>query len=325
MLWLVGVLILFLIWSGRKKNQLRVAFCDARILPKLVHQPSLDKQRTKSVCMILTVFFLTLALTQPRWGFQWEDLRQQGVDIIIALDVSHSMLVEDIKPNRLERAKRKIRDLIGMLEGDRVGLVAFAGTSYLQSPLTLDYAAAEMFLDIIDTDLIPIPGTALGHAIKTSIKAFPTEENSSKAIILITDGEDHGGTAMKATKLAGEQGIKIFVIGIGRELGAPIPLLAPGGGFKKDKSGEVILSKLDETTLQNIALETGGIYVRSVTGDLDLNTIYRENISRKIEKKEFKASRRKIWQERFQWFVFPALLFLIGEFLINERKTKSPS
>ncbi|MFQ5672353.1 MAG: VWA domain-containing protein [Nitrospinales bacterium] len=321
LLWLCVGLILFFTWAGRKRSLLTAAFCDDRVLPKLLDRQALKKRKTRAACMVLAVTSLILALTQPRWGFKWEDLKQEGVDIVVVLDVSRSMLAEDIKPNRLERAKRKVKDLIGMLEGDRVGLVAFAGTSYLQSPLTLDYAAAEMFLDIIDTDLIPLPGTALGHAIRTAVKAFPEKGKAAKAIILITDGEDHEGHALEAARLAGEKGIKIFAIGIGRELGAPIPQAGQKGGFKKDERGEVVLSKLDEMTLQKIALETGGIYVRSVTGDMDLSKIYLENISRKIEKKELKTGRRKIWQERFQWFAFIALICLIGEFFINERRT----
>jgi len=261
-----------------------------------------------------------LSLTQPRWGYHWEDLHQRGVDVIVALDVSSSMLAEDIKPNRLERAKRKISDLLDMMEGDRIGLVAFAGTSFVQCPLTLDYGAARIFLSAIDTQLIPVQGTAIGNAIKTSVKAFRTQEKKSKALILITDGEDQTGKALAAAKSAGEQGVKIYTIGIGGEIGAPLPDLSGNGGFRKNQQGEVILSKLDETTLQKIALETGGSYVRSVTGDIDLKTIYQDQIKKHIEKKELKSERRKIWQERFQWFIFIALIFLFTETYLSEKK-----
>ena len=263
--------------------------------------------------MTFIFVFLFLALTRPQWGYNWEDIKQEGVDIIIALDVSRSMLAEDIKPNRLERAKRKIADLLNMLKGDRVGLVAFAGTSFVQCPLTLDYSAARIFLNAIDTDLIPIQGTALGDALRKSIKAFRTEEKKSKAIILITDGEDQSGLALEAAKEAREAGVKVFTIGIGKEIGAPLPNPDKSRGFLKNKEGEVILTKLDETTLQKISLETGGSYVRSVTGDIDLKTIYFDQISQKVDKKQFKSERRKIWQERFQWFIFSALLFLLYE------------
>ena len=207
-----------------------------------------------------------------------------------------------------------------MMEGDRIGLVAFAGTSFVQCPLTLDYGAARLFLSAIDTQLIPVQGTALGNAIKTSVKAFRSQEKKSKALILITDGEDQTGKALSAAKSASDQGVKIYTIGIGGEIGAPLPNPSGAGGFRKNQQGEVILSKLDEITLQPIALETGGSYVRSVTGDIDLNTIYKDQIKKNIEKKELKSERRKIWQERFQWFIFIALIFLVAETCLSEKR-----
>ena len=294
-------------------------FCDSSLIPQLTGTDLWKVQRNKAALMILSVTFMALALTQPQWGYEWEDLKQEGVDIIIAIDVSNSMLAGDIKPNRLERAKRKISDLLQMIDGDRIGLVAFAGTSFLQCPLTLDYSAAEIFLDAIDTDLIPVQGTAIGHAIRTATRAFSQTEKKSKALILITDGEDHEGQAMSAAKEAGKQGIIIFTIGIGQEMGAPMPSLKSGKGFKRDKSGEVVVSRLNETILQKMALETGGSYVRSVTGDMDLNKIYRTDIKEKVDKKELKSSRKKLWQDRFQWFILLALLCLSLERVIREK------
>ena len=320
LLWILPALTIFFFWARKKKQKMMERFCESHLIAKLSSPHLLRKQRNKTLLMILGFGFLILALTQPRWGFEWEDLKQEGVDIIIAVDVSNSMLAEDIKPNRLERAKRKIADLLNMLDGDRIGLVAFAGTSYLQCPLTLDYAAAEIFLDAIDTDLIPIQGTAIGGAIRTAIKAFSQKEKKSKALILITDGEDHEGKALKAAREAKGHGIKIFTIGIGQEIGAPMPSQKPGGGFKKDKSGEVVVSRLDETVLQKISLETGGSYVRSVTGDMDLNKIYREDIKERIEKKELKTTRRKLWQAQFQWLIFAALACFTLERAIREKQ-----
>jgi Ca-activated chloride channel homolog len=319
-LWTLIPLIFFMVWGLKKKQQLTTKFCGNPLLTRLV-QPGLEKRhQTKTIFMFLAVIFLLLALTQPRWGYHWEDLHQKGVDVIVALDVSDSMLAEDIKPNRLERAKRKISDLLDRMEGDRIGLVAFAGTSFVQCPLTLDYAAARIFLSAIDTQLIPVQGTAIGNAIKTSTKAFRTQDKKSKALILITDGEDQTGQALSAAKAAKAQGVKIYTIGIGGEMGAPIPNPSVDGGFRKNQQGEVILSKLDENTLQKIALETGGSYVRSVTGDIDLKTIYNDQIKLHIEKKELKSERRKIWQERFQWFIFLGLLFLVLESFLMEGK-----
>ena len=318
--WCLLPLIFFMVWGMRKKQQLTQKFCGNPLLSKLVHPGVEKRHRSKTIFVVLAILFLLFALTRPRWGYKWEDLHQRGVDVIVALDVSSSMLAEDIKPNRLERAKRKISDLLDMMEGDRIGSVAFAGTSFVQCPLTLDYGAARIFLAAIDTQLIPVQGTALGNAIETSVKAFRTQEKKSKALILITDGEDQTGKALSAAKSAGDQGVKIYTIGIGGEIGAPLPNPSGAGGFRKDEQGEVILSKLDETTLQQIALETGGSYVRSVTGDIDLKTIYKDQINKHIEKKELKSERRKIWQERFQWFIFIALLFLVAETCLSEKR-----
>lgn len=321
LLWCLIPLIFFMVWGMRKKQQLTLKFCGNPLLSKLVHPGVEKRHRSKTIFVVLAILFLILALTRPRWGYKWENLHQRGVDVIVALDVSSSMLAEDIKPNRLERAKRKISDLFDMMEGDRIGLVAFAGTSFVQCPLTLDYGAARLFLSAIDTQLIPVKGTALGNAIKTSVKAFRSQEKKSKALILITDGEDQTGKALSAAKSASDQGVKIYTIGIGGEIGAPLPNPSGAGGFRKNQQGEVILSKLDETTLQQIALETGGSYVRSVTGDIDLNTIYKDQIKKNIEKKELKSERRKIWQERFQWFIFIALIFLVAETCLSEKRS----
>ena len=219
---------------------------------------------------------------------------------------------------RLERAKREIADLLNLLDGDRIGLVAFAGTAFVECPLTLDYSAASLFLEDIDTDLIPVKGTAIADAITTAVTAFEGGAADSRAVILITDGEDHTGRALAAAEEAQRQGVRIFAIGIGKPEGSPIPLAR--GGFRKDRNGEMILSKLDETTLQKIALTTGGKYVRSVTGDLDLESIYLEGIKTSLVDRDLESSRRKRWEHRFQWFLALALLALFLEPLVPERR-----
>ena len=319
LLCLIIPLAAFLIWSYKKKKQLIEVFLGKSLVSRLLDPLAWKRVKIDNMLIIFAVVFLILALSQPRWGYYWKDLEQKGVDIVIALDVSSSMLAQDIKPNRLERAKYKIMDLLNMLEGDRVGLVAFAGTSYLQCPLTLDYSATRIFLNAIDTELIPVPGTAIGHAIRTSVKAFNTQDTRSRAIILITDGEDHTGDAIQSANWAKEHKTKIFAIGIGNNIGAPIPDPKPGAsGFKKDKDGEVILTKLDEPTLKQMALQTGGSYVRSVSGDMDLQKLYRENIKHKVKSKEIKTERKRVWKERFQWMIFAALLCLTAKYV---RKT----
>ena len=318
-------LIFFLVWSQKKKKQLLDLFLSKPLVYRLLDPLTLKRLKIDTILTVFAVFFLILALTQPRWGYYWKDLTQEGVDIIIALDVSNSMLAQDIKPNRLERAKHKIIDLLNMLEGDRIGLVAFAGTSYLQCPLTLDYSAAHIFLNAIDTNLIPVQGTAIGHAIRTSVEAFNEEDTQSRVIILITDGEDHTDDALPAAKWAKEHETKIFTIGVGKKIGAPIPNNNPENpGFKKDAYGEVILSKLDESTLQEMALHTKGSYARSVSGDMDLQKIYLENIKHGVKKKKIKTERRRVWKERFQWMIFVSLLCLLLRYARKQKFGEKP-
>lgn len=317
-LWGIPLLLGFYIYASRRRKQVISKFAEIETFKKLVPEVSAMKAIAKPGLILLAFALIVFSLTGPKWGFQWEEVKRRGIDIIIAVDVSRSMLSEDIKPNRLERAKREILDLFNMLQGDRVGLVAFAGVSFLECPLTLDYSAAALFLDTIDTDLIPIQGTNLGSAILKSMKAFDPKKKSSKAIILITDGEDHDKKALEAAKQAKNKGIKIYTIGVGAEGGAPIPV--PGGGFKKSAGGSVIVSKLNEEILQKIAVETGAAYVRSVSGDMDLEKIYLKEIKETMEGTDLKSSKRKRWEERYQVFLFLAFMLLIFEFFLTTKK-----
>ncbi len=322
LLFLLIPLVFLLIWANKKRKLLAQKFIHSPLISRLTNPLLWKKRQSKRTLWLIALTLLIFSLSQPQLGFKWEDLTQEGVDIMVVLDVSKSMLASDIKPNRLERAKYKVIDLLRMLDGDRIGIVAFAGTSFLQCPLTLDYQAAEIFLNSLDTDLIPLQGTAIGHAIQTAVKGFSQIEKKSRSIILITDGEDHEGTALKSVELAKKEQVRIFVIGIGQPTGAPIPDLDSGSGFIKDSQGEVILSKINETTLQQIALKTGGTYVRSVMGNMDLEKIYLEDIKHKVEKKALKSSRRKRWIHRFQWLLGLALILLMSEQAIRERPAK---
>ncbi|MBW2553994.1 MAG: VWA domain-containing protein [Deltaproteobacteria bacterium] len=319
-LWVIPVMVVFYVYAFRKRDKMLALFCGKELVGELVPDFKKGRRLIKALLILMGIILGIFALTRPQWGFHWEEIKRVGVDVMVAIDVSESMLAEDVKPNRLERAKREVIDLIEMLEGDRIGLIAFAGTSFVQCPLTLDYGACKMFLDYIDTDLIPVPGTAIAEAIRTSLKSFNKRERKSKALILITDGEDHEGEPIDAAKEAKKEGIKIFTIGVGREGGAPIPLKDGSGGFKKDRKGDMIITHLDEITLQKIALETGGSYVRSVTGDMDLDKIYQEGIKQHVEQKQLKSTRKRRWEERFQWFIFFALLFVSVEFFVSERR-----
>ena len=319
-LWVIPVMVVFYVYAFRKRDKMLALFCGKELVGELVPEFKKGRRLIKALLILLGIILGIFALTRPQWGFHWEEIKRVGVDVMVAIDVSESMLAEDVKPNRLERAKREVIDLIEMLEGDRIGLIAFAGTSFVQCPLTLDYGACKMFLDYIDTDLIPVPGTAIAEAIRTSLKSFNKRERKSKALILITDGEDHEGEPIDAAREAKKEGIKIFTIGVGREGGAPIPLKDGSGGFKKDRKGDMVITHLDEITLQKIALETGGSYVRSVTGDMDLDKIYQEGIKQHVEQKQLKSTRKRRWEERFQWFIFFALLFVSVEFFVSERR-----
>ncbi len=319
-LWVIPVMVVFYVYAFRKRDKMLALFCGKELVGELVPDFKKGRRLIKALLILMGIILGIFALTRPQWGFHWEEIKRVGVDVMVAIDVSESMLAEDVKPNRLERAKREVIDLIEMLEGDRIGLIAFAGTSFVQCPLTLDYGACKMFLDYIDTDLIPVPGTAIAEVIKTSLKSFSKRERKSKALILITDGEDHEGEPIDAAKEAQKEGIMIFTIGVGREGGAPIPLKDGSGGFKKDRKGDMVITHLDEITLQKIALETGGSYVRSVTGDMDLDKIYQEGIKQHVEQKQLKSTRKRRWEERFQWFIFFALLFVSVEFFVSERR-----
>ncbi|MFQ5351437.1 MAG: VWA domain-containing protein, partial [Thermoanaerobaculia bacterium] len=232
LLWLVPAVAVFFVYSFSARGRLLRRFASPAMLARLTAGVSRPRQRFKAALVALGLLTAVLALAELKYGFTWEEVQRRGVDIVVALDVSDSMLVEDAeaggKLSRLERAKREIADLLRIVVGDRIGLVAFAGTAFLECPLTLDYGAAHLFLSSIDTDLIPVKGTALGAALRTSLEAFEGGSHSSRAIILITDGEDHGGEALAAAEEAKLAGVRIFAIGIGRDEGAPIP--APGGG-----------------------------------------------------------------------------------------------
>jgi Ca-activated chloride channel family protein len=314
---------LFFWLVSQRKKKAQEKFGNLELIQKLSLSYSPKKKRWKLTLLFLALSFLLFALARPQIGTRLVEVKREGVDIVIALDVSLSMLAEDIKPNRLEKAKMEIASLMEKVQGDRIGLVAFAGASFIQCPLTLDLSAAKMFLDITDVGLIPQPGTAIGEAIRTSIKAFNEKERKHKVMILLTDGEDHQGEPAKAAEQAKEQGIVIFCIGIGTTQGEPIPLREKSGqvsGFKKTGEGEMVLSKLDEETLQKIALATGGRYYQVTSGEAELDKIY--NDISKMEKKELEGKLMTQYEDRYQYFLLLSVLFLTLEFFISDRKGK---
>ncbi|MEO1482906.1 MAG: VWA domain-containing protein [Myxococcota bacterium] len=278
------------------------------------------RRRMRALMLALAVGALALTLAGLRIGYRWETVNRRGVDLIIALDVSRSMEVRDAdgtgKLSRLVRAKREIIDLLGTLQGDRVGLVVFAGTAAARCPLTTDYRTAELLLRDVDSSLIPVQGTDIGAAINVAIDGFKRGPGQSQAILLITDGEDHIGESEAALVRAKELGIRIFAIGIGQPKGAPVP--GDRGGFHTDRAGNVVMSRLEESALEGLALATGGRYVRSVIGDVDLEQIYLDGIRRTVDSRDLASKREKKWYDRFQWLLALALLMLALEPLIGD-------
>ncbi len=319
--WLIPLFILFFVWSFRKKRKLLQRIGDENLVNQLIQSVSRKKQIWKVVIVLLAFCFLIFALADPQIGTKLENVKREGVDILVALDVSKSMLAEDVSPNRLEKAKHEISTFIDGLRGDRIGLICFSGLSFVQCPLTLDYSAAKLFLNDIDTDIIPRPGTAIGKAITTASESFVTKEFKHKVLILITDGEDHGGDPVEIAKEAAKDGMVIYTIGIGSPQGAPIPVYDKYGnrtGYKKDNEGNVITTKLDVLTLEKIAFETGGKYYISSHGESELEKIYDEIAE--MEKKELSSRQFTQFEDRFQIFLLATIIFLLIETLLSERR-----
>ena len=283
--------------------------------------PAWNPARAKSrlVLRVLALALLVLALARPQWGFRWEEVRRQGLDLVVALDTSRSMMASDIKPTRLQQAKWGIRDLLRNLRGDRVGLVPFAGSSILQCPLTIDYAAFAMTLDDVYSGIIPKGGTAIEQALRTALAAFPAESAADRVILLITDGEDHEGDPLALLPELKEKGIRVYTIGIGTLEGEMVPAGDGQGGYFKDRQGQIVKTALKEDVLQKLALGTGGTYVRSAPGDTGLERVFNESIAN-LKRSEQENRTAKIYEERFVWPIAAALLLLAWEALLGDRR-----
>jgi len=321
---LVPALIVFFIYAFRQKAKALSIFANSEVLKNIVLSVSLTRQKVKITLFIIAVLFIVLALTRPKWGFHWQTLERKGVDIILAIDVSKSMLADDIKPNRLERAKREVKDLIKHLEdagSDRVGLIVFAGSSFVQCPLTLDYNTLALFLDDINPNQISYGGTAIGDAIYKCMETFEGKIKQYKTIILITDGEDHESNPESAAEEAKKQGVVIHTIGIGRREGSLIPITEESGQqtFLKDKEGNAVRSRIDEDTLRKIALKTGGRYIPATSGNFQLVELYDKVISQ-MEQRQLQETKQKKYEERYQWFLLIGVMLFALENLISDRK-----
>ena len=295
-------------------------FAAGHLLEKLTRSVSPGRRMIKRILLISAVASIFVALAQPQMGFKWKEVKRKGIDILMAVDTSKSMLANDVKPNRLERSKLGILDFVSRLEGDRLGLIPFAGTAFLMCPLTLDYDAFRQSLDALDTEIIPHGGTDIASAIREAEFVFSNDANH-KILVLVTDGEDLEGEALTAAKEAAARGVTIYTVGVGTPAGELIPLNQTGKGvsFVKDERGQMVKSRLDEKMLRQIAETTGGQYEPLGQQAEGLDAIYRQKLSL-VPKQELAERMKKVPIDRFEWPLILAIIFLIIEFAISDRK-----
>jgi len=323
LLLVVPVLVLLFIGVQVWKKKTQKKFADGLLLKRLTPSKSSNKPALKLVLFLFGLAFLIFALVNPKIGTKLETVKREGVDIVFAVDVSKSMLAEDIAPNRLEKSKRLVSEIVNQLASDRIGIIAYAAQAFPQLPITTDYGAAKMFLQSMNTDMLSSQGTAINEAIELATTYYDDEEQTNRVLFIISDGEDHSENAVgKAVEKAVEEGIRIFTIGVGKPKGAPIPLKRNGivESLKKDAQGEVVISKLNEEILIEIAEDGDGIYIDGSNTD-DAVSIIKEELN-KMDKKEFEAKQFAEFKDQFQWFLGAALLFLFLDIFFLERKTK---
>lgn len=318
---LLGILpagIYLLYWRRRNRQVKRIG--DAALLDKLMPSRSQAKPMVRVVLFSIAFILLLIALINPMIGTKKGKVATTGIDVVIALDISNSMLAEDLKPSRLSAAKNALRALMNRMGENRIGIVVFAGTAFTQLPLTSDYSAAEVFIDDISTNDISRQGTAIGAAIERSCKVFSKLEGRGKAIIVISDGENHEDDAEAAARTAAEDGIIVNTIGLGSPKGAPIPIYKNGinVGFKTDRQGNTVMTYLNEQMLKQIAAAGNGIYVHGTDGDVGINTILSE--LGRLKKEELSEVQFTSFESLYPWFALAGLLLLFFESLIGDRK-----
>ncbi|MBX2840846.1 MAG: VWA domain-containing protein [Flammeovirgaceae bacterium] len=321
-LMLIPVLVLLFWVVGRMRKKAIKSLGSLSVIKQLMPEYSRTRPVWKNLFIILSVLCLTLGIANPQVGSKMEIVKRKGVEIIIAIDVSNSMLAEDIRPNRLEKAKQAIAQLVKRLHNDKLGLIVFAGDAYTQLPITTDYSAARMFLRSVKTNIVPVQGTAIGKAIALGMNSFSKDESKNKALIVITDGENHEDDALEMAKNAAEAGIIVNTIGMGQVKGAPIPVYNSYGqkDFRKDRQGNVIVTKLNENMLKQVAQAGNGTFIRATNSGTGLNILF-DKIN-ELEKKEFESKLYSDYEDGFPIFISLALFFLLVEFLILPRKNK---
>src|SRR5882762_5199823 len=318
---LIPILIALFIRAEHRGLRRLQEFVSARLLPQLAGTVNRPRRVLRFALVLLGLSLALLSLAQPRWGYTFEDVKRKGLDLLIAVDTSRSMLSNDVQPNRLERVKLAAQDLIHELQGDRVGLIAFAGRAFLQAPLTIDYEAVMESVNDLDTMTIPEGGTNISSAIALAMQSFGKSAVGNRALIIFTDGEELSGDAVNVAKTATDAGVRIFTVGVGTPQGSLIPITSENGetAFVKDSAGQVVKSKLDDKRLREIAQATGGFYVHLENGPRTMQQIYNEGLAKmQAAEMDVRLSRRPI--ERYEWPLGAALIALALSILIPERK-----
>ncbi|APY10855.1 BatB protein [Seonamhaeicola sp. S2-3] len=318
---IIPVIILFFLVLQLWKYKTQRKFADKALLKRISPNTSLFKSVLKIIVLSLAFLCLTLALVNPKIGTKLETVKREGVDIVFAVDVSKSMLAEDIAPNRLEKSKQLVTQIINNLASDRVGIIAYAGKAFPQLPITTDYASAKMFLQGMNTDMLSSQGTAINEAIKLASSYFDDEQQTNRVLIIISDGEDHSEEAAAVAEQASEEGIRIFTIGVGDVKGGPIPIKRNGVvlNYKKDSQGETVITRLNEETLKAIADEANGAYINGKNTKNVVENI--KEILTKMDKTEFEAKQFSDFKDQFQWFLGFGIFFLLLDVFLLERKT----
>jgi Ca-activated chloride channel family protein len=313
----VMILLVLLYFISRRRKLSRMG--DRELIKQLIPYSARTKRIVKVILFLLGFSSLILALCNLQTGSKLTEVKREGADIIVCLDVSNSMLAQDLQPNRLARAKYALEKMIDGLEGDRLGLVIFAGEAYVQLPITTDYDAAKLFLESINPGMVPVQGTDLSAAINKAAESFASDVGKNRAIILITDGENHDSEAIEAAEECGKKGIMISTIGVGSTNGVPIPLVENGEvkGYRKDKQGQTIVTKLNSDLLKTIAGKANGVYVQASQADIGLSAVL--NKINELDKAQLESKMYSDYEDQFQWFIGFALIILFIEFLISER------
>ena len=319
--WLISILTAFFVLSRILRARALKKFGDPEIIRHLMPSASTFRPWFKFFMLMLALSAFILGAARPQFGSRLQTVKREGVEIMIALDVSNSMLAEDIKPNRIERAKRAIDRLISRLKDDKIGLIVFAGEAYIQLPITSDYNSAQLFLTSVSPEIVPRQGTAIGAAINLALRSFTPNPESSKAIIIITDGENHEDDPIGAATEAVQQGVVVHTIGMGLPQGAPIPVTRGGQtDYRRDQQGNVVITRLDEVMLEKIAAAGNGIYLRATTANVGLEDLLDE--INKMQKTETETQVFSEYEDLFQYFFAAGLILLLLEFFIMERKNK---